>query len=38
MLTLLKLLHSLIKTRHSDGTPGQVAPGIVSAQRWASRR
>ena len=29
MLTLLKLLQSLIKTLHSDGTPGQVAAGIA---------
>lgn len=29
MLTLLKLLQSLVKTLHSDGTPGQVAAGIA---------
>lgn len=29
MLTLLKLLQSLIKTLHSDGMPGQVAAGIA---------
>ncbi len=29
MLTLLKLLQSLIKTLHSEGTPGQVAAGIA---------
>ena len=29
MLTALKLLQSLFKTLHSDGTPGQVAAGIV---------
>jgi len=29
MLTLLKLLQSLFKTLHSEGTPGQVAAGIV---------
>lgn len=29
MLTLLKLLQSLIKTLHSEGTPGQVAAGIM---------
>ena len=29
MLTLLKLIQSLIKTLHSDGTPGQVAAGIA---------
>jgi uncharacterized protein (TIGR03546 family) len=29
MLTLLKLLQSLIKTLHSDGTPGQVAAGMA---------
>lgn len=29
MLTLLKLLQSIIKTLHSDGTPGQVAAGIA---------
>lgn len=29
MVTLLKLLQSLIKTLHSDGTPGQVAAGMA---------
>lgn len=29
MLALLKLLQSLIKTLHSDGSPGQVAAGIA---------
>ena len=29
MLTLLKLLQSLIRTLHSDGTPGQVAAGMA---------
>jgi uncharacterized protein (TIGR03546 family) len=29
MLVLLKLIQSLIKTLHSDGTPGQVAAGIA---------
>jgi len=29
MLTLLKLLQSLIKTLHSEGTPGQVAAGVA---------
>src|SRR5688572_294294 len=29
MLTLLKLLRSLIKTLHSDGSPGQIALGIA---------
>ena len=29
MLTLLKLLQSLFKTLHSEGTPGQVAAGMV---------
>jgi uncharacterized protein (TIGR03546 family) len=29
MLALLKLLQSIIKTLHSDGTPGQVAAGIA---------
>jgi uncharacterized protein (TIGR03546 family) len=29
VLTLLKLLQSLIKTLHSEGTPGQVAAGIA---------
>jgi uncharacterized protein (TIGR03546 family) len=29
MLALLKLLQSLIKTLHSEGTPGQVAAGIA---------
>ena len=29
MLTALKLLPSLFKTLHSDGTPGQVAAGIM---------
>lgn len=29
MLTLLKLLQSLIKTLHSEGTPAQVAAGVM---------
>ena len=29
MLTLLKLIQTIIKTLHSDGTPGQVAAGIA---------
>jgi uncharacterized protein (TIGR03546 family) len=29
MLTLLKLLQSLVRTLHSDGTPGQVAAGVM---------
>ena len=29
MFSLLKLIQSLIKTRHSEGTPGQVAAGIA---------
>ena len=29
MLTLLKLLQSLVKTLHSDGTPTQVAAGVA---------
>lgn len=29
MLTLLKLIQSLIKTLHSEGSPGQVAAGIM---------
>lgn len=29
MLTLLKLARSLLKTLHSDGTPGQIALGIA---------
>jgi uncharacterized protein (TIGR03546 family) len=29
MLTLLKLLRSLVKTLHSDGSPGQIAFGIA---------
>jgi uncharacterized protein (TIGR03546 family) len=29
MLTLLKLLQSIIKTLHSEGTPGQVALGLA---------
>jgi uncharacterized protein (TIGR03546 family) len=29
MLTLLKLIQSLVKTLHSEGTPGQVAAGIA---------
>jgi uncharacterized protein (TIGR03546 family) len=29
MLTLLKLIQSIIKTLHSEGTPGQVALGIA---------
>src|SRR5919205_3888562 len=29
MLTLLKLLQSLVKTLHSDGTPVQIAGGVA---------
>jgi uncharacterized protein (TIGR03546 family) len=29
MLAILKLIQSIIKTLHSDGTPGQVAAGIA---------
>jgi uncharacterized protein (TIGR03546 family) len=29
LFTLLKLIQSIIKTLHSDGTPGQVAAGIA---------
>ena len=29
MLTFLKLLRSLVKTLHSDGSPGQIAAGIA---------
>ncbi|MEK7401210.1 MAG: TIGR03546 family protein [Gemmatimonadota bacterium] len=29
MLAILKLLQSLVKTLHSDGTPGQLAAGIA---------
>jgi uncharacterized protein (TIGR03546 family) len=29
MLTLLKLLQSLVKTLHSDGTPAQIAAGVA---------
>ena len=29
MFTLLKLIQSIIKTLHSDGTPGQVAAGMA---------
>jgi uncharacterized protein (TIGR03546 family) len=29
MLTLLKLIQSIVKALHSDGTPGQVAAGIA---------
>ena len=29
MLTLLKLLQSLVKTLHSEGTPGQIAAGVA---------
>ena len=29
MLALLKLIQSIVKTLHSDGTPGQVAAGIA---------
>jgi uncharacterized protein (TIGR03546 family) len=29
MLTLLKLVQSLIRTLHSEGTPGQVAAGVA---------
>ena len=28
MLTLLKLLQSLVKTLHSEGTPGQIAAAL----------
>lgn len=29
MIALLKFLHSLAKTLHSDGTPGQIAGGVA---------
>lgn len=29
MFTFLKLLQSLVKTLHSDGTPGQIAAGVA---------
>jgi uncharacterized protein (TIGR03546 family) len=29
MLTLLKLLQSLVRTLHSEGTPGQIAAGVA---------
>ncbi len=29
MFTILKLLQSLVKTLHSDGTPGQIAAGVA---------
>lgn len=29
MLTLLKLVRSLLKTLHSDGSPGQIAAGVA---------
>ncbi len=29
MLALLKLVQSLVKTLHSDGTPGQIAAGVA---------
>src|SRR5437868_11071860 len=29
MLTLLKLLRSLLQTLHSDGSPGQIAAGVA---------
>jgi uncharacterized protein (TIGR03546 family) len=29
MLALLKLLQSLVRTLHSDGTPGQIAAGVA---------
>ena len=29
MFTILKLIQSIIKTLHSDGTPGQVGAGIA---------
>ena len=29
MLALLKLIQSIIKTLHSEGTPGQVAAGMA---------
>ncbi len=34
MLTLLKLLQSLVKTLHSEGTPGQVATGVALGAAW----
>ena len=33
MLTLLKLLQSLVKTLHSEGTPTQIAAGIALGVR-----
>lgn len=34
MLTLLKLLQSLVKALNSEGTPGQVAAGIALGAAW----
>ena len=34
MLTLLKLLQSLVKTLHSEGTPAQVATGVALGAAW----
>ncbi len=34
MLTLLKLLQSLFKTLHSEGTPAQVATGVALGAAW----
>ena len=34
MLTLLKLIQSLVKTLHSEGTPAQVAVGMALGAAW----
>ena len=34
MLTLLKLIQSLVKTLHSEGTPAQVAAGMALGAVW----
>jgi uncharacterized protein (TIGR03546 family) len=34
MLTLLKLIQSLFKTLHSEGTPAQVAAGMALGAAW----
>ncbi len=38
MFALLKLIQSLFKALHSEGTPGQVAAGMALARRSGSRR
>jgi hypothetical protein len=41
-MVILKLLQSLVKALHTEGTPGQVAAGLafgtILGGRWAVRR